>query len=281
MSDSSHVAPQPNQGWSCSQVRDELEAWALGALEPNDSDALERHVATCESCRREATAFGDIANLLPFSLAPVSPSSEARHALMSRIADEQMAVAAAQSQFNLRPTGPAEPATTPIEPARRFHWSQMLITPLAIALVVMTLWTLQLREQVDDQGANGALDTNQTVSMLPEGFQTFNMQSKCEKCKATGKLLADPEQASALMVAWDLEPGEIHQVWCQSEGSQPALVASLDVSDTGEVVQPLVFDQPISGYSRIFVVTHSGEISELRLGQGGALAPSPAPLQHQ
>lgn len=276
MSDFRHVAPQTNHDWTCGQVLDELEGWALGALDPDEAEAVERHLAACEPCRHEASALGGVARLLPFSLPPVSPSRAARHALMSRIADEQMAVSEAQSQLSLRPGRNPAPPAHPVEPTRRYHWSQLLVTPLAIALLVMTLWSLQLREQVDDKGDDGDAAT---VSMLPDGFQTFTMQSKCEKCKATGKLLADPEQASALMVAWDLDPAQIHQVWCQSEGSQPVLVASLDVSDTGEVVQPLVFDQPISGYSRIFVVTHNGEISEIRLGQGGSLSPSPAPLQ--
>jgi hypothetical protein len=278
VSDFRHVAPQPNHDWTCGQVRDELEGWALGALDGDEADGVDRHLAACEPCRREAAALGGVARLLPFSLPPVSPSSAAKHALMARIADEQMALAEAQSQLSMRSASRPAPPAEPVDPARRYHWSQLLVTPLAIALLVMTLWSLQLREQVDDQGG-GDIGAAQTVSMLPEGFQTFNMQSKCEKCKATGKLLADPEQASALMVAWDLDPGQVHQVWCQSEGGQPVLVASLDVSDTGEVVQPLVFDQPISGYSRIFVVTHNGEISEIRLGQNGSLSPSPAPLQ--
>jgi anti-sigma factor RsiW len=279
VSDISRVAPQPNADWTCGQVRDELEAWALGALEPEEADPVERHIAICEACRHEASALGGIARLLPFSLTPVSPSSAARDALMSRIADEQMAVAEAQSQLSLRPAGPARPEES-VETARRYHWSQLLVTPLAIALLVMTLWSLELREQAGDRDGGDA-PRAATVSMLPEGFQTYTMQSKCEKCKATGKLLADPEQANALMVAWDLDPSQIHQVWCQSEGGQPVLVASLDVSDSGEVVQPLVFDQPISGYSRIFVVNHDGEISEIRLAAGGPLSPSPAPLQRR
>lgn len=276
MSGFSHVAPQPNTDWTCSRVRDELEGWALGALEPDEGDAVERHIAVCEPCRREAGALGGVARLLPFSLPPVSPSSAARDALMSRIAEEQFAVAAVQSQLSLRPAGQSEPAAS-IDPVRRYHWSQLLVAPLAIALVVMTLWSLELREQANGGNADGSGTT--TVSMLPDGFQTFTMQSKCEKCEATGKLLADPEQASALMVAWDLDPGQIHQVWCQAEGGQPVLVASLDVSDTGEVLQPLVFDQPISGYSRIYVVNHDGEISEIRMAKDGSLAPSPPPLQ--
>lgn len=278
MSGFSHAAPQPNPDWSCSEVREELETWALGALEPNEADAVERHIAVCEPCRQESAAIGGIARLLPFSLPPVSPSSAARHALMSRIADEQMAVSAAQSQLSLRPARQAASAKA-AEPARRHHWSQLLVMPLAIALVVMTLWSLELREQASDNDGDG--NSAATVSMLPHGFQTYTMQSKCEKCKSTGKLLADPEQASALMVAWDLDPRQVHQVWCQSEGSQPVLVASLDVSDSGEVVQPLEFDQPISGYSRIFVVNHDGEISEIRMAQNDALDPTSAPLQRR
>ena len=57
------------------------------------------------------------------------------------------------------------------------------------------------------------------------------------------------------------------------------LVASLDVSDSGEVVQPLEFDQPISGYSRIYVVNHEGEISEILMAQNGPLPPTAAPIQ--
>ncbi len=276
MSDYSHVAPQSKQGWRCGQVRDELEAWALGALEPDEGAAVERHLAVCEPCRHEAGELGGVARLLPFSLPPVSPSSAARHALMSRIADEQMAVAEAQTQLS-RPAARQPRPEAPAEPERRYHWSQLLVTPLAIALVVMTLWSLELRDQANDDGNDGS--TTATVSMLPDGFQTYTMESKCEKCKATGKLLADPEQANALMVAWDLDPGQIHQVWCQSEGNQPVLVASLDVSEEGEVLQPLTFDQPISGYSRIFVVNHDGEISEIRLAQNGSLSPSPPPLK--
>lgn len=275
MSEFRHVAPQPNHDWACGQVRADLEGWALGALDPDEAESVERHLAVCEPCRHEATALSGVTRLLPFSLPPVTPSRAAKHALMARIADEQMAVAAAQSQLSLHPDGGPVTRAQRLAPARRYHWSQLLVTPLAIALLVMTLWSLQLREQVDDGGNDRAA----TVSMLPEGFQTYTMESSCEKCKATGKLLADPAQASALMVAWDLDPEQVHQVWCQAEGDKPVLVASLDVSDTGEVVQPLVFDQPISGYSRIFVVSHDGEVSEIRLGQGSSLSPSPAPVQ--
>jgi hypothetical protein len=252
-------------------VHGELEGWALGALETGEAGAVERHLAACDACRREASALTRVAGLLPFSLSPVSPSLAARHALMSRIADEQMAMTAAQAQVSLPPvtSGPAEPATAP----RRYHWSQLLVTPLAIALLVMTVWSLDLRGQVDGGDPGTA-----RVSMLPEGFQTFTLTSDCEKCKAaTGKLLADPAQASALMVAWNLDPGEVHEVWCEEGDGSKVLVASLDVSDTGEVVQPLVFDQPIEGYSRIYVVSPDGETSEIRLGQGQAQPSSPVP----
>jgi hypothetical protein len=278
VNDIRHVAPQPNHRWSCDEVQAELEGWALGALDADEIASVEQHLGVCEQCRHDAASLTRVAGMLPFSLPPVTPSVEAKRALMSRIADEQLAVAEVESQIGLPRVGAAAPSE-PVTSRPRYHWSQLLVTPLAIALLVMTLWSLELRNQVGSSGDGGSNGNAATVSMLPDGFQTFTMQSDCEKCRATGKLLADPEQASALMVAWDLDPGQVHQVWCQADGGKPVLVASLDVSDTGEVVQPLEFDQPISGYSRIFVVSHNGETSEIRLGESGALSPSPAPLQ--
>jgi uncharacterized CHY-type Zn-finger protein len=279
VSDDRHVAPQSNNQWACERVHDELEGWSLGSLDTSTSDEVEQHLAVCEQCRHDAAALARVASMLPFSLAPVSPSGEAKRALMARIADEQMAVAEAQSHVSLpRIAGPPMP-TPPQEPRRRVHWSQMLVTPLALALVVMTLWSIELRDQVSDSG--GGDSRSATVSMLPEGFQTFTMQSDCEKCRSTSKLLADPAQASALMVAWDLDPGEVHQIWCEEGDGSQVLVASLDVSSTGEVVQPLVFDQPIDGYSRIYMVSRNGETSEIRLGAPGISSPSPIPTQKQ
>jgi anti-sigma factor RsiW len=250
--------------WTCGQVRDELDGWSLGALDTTEASAIERHLAVCADCREEASRIAAVAVMLPFAAPQVSPSAEAKRSLMARIADEQMAVAAAQSQLRSRPAAPPSSPDGSVGLSPRYHWSQLLIAPLAIALVVMTLWSFELRQQVGDAD-EPAGPASLTTAMLPDGVQTFAMQSDCEKCKSAGTLLADPEKADALMVAWDLDPSQVHQVWCEEGDGEKALVASLEVSDSGEVVQPLIFDQPIAGYTRIYVVNNNGEIVEINL----------------
>lgn len=263
MNDHRHVSPNEDGRWSCNQVRDELEAWSLGALDAAEMTTVDRHLSTCAACRQEADTLAGVASLLPLALDPVRPSPDVRKRLISRIAEDQ---AAASGSIDRQRVFPAVPAGATADPStgseRSFHWSQMLIAPLAIALLVMSLWAFELHGQINDQD-NG--EPNVAAAMLPDGFQTFSMQSDCETCISTGKLLADPAKADALMVAWGLDPGEIHEVWCEERDGERVLVASLDVSETGEVVQPLVFDQPIAGYSKIYVTNADGDTVEIRL----------------
>lgn len=278
MTDRRHNHRNASPHWTCAQVRDELGSWALGALAPEESLAVEAHLAGCDACRDEASAYGGVTALLPLGLPPVSPSQAARQALMDRIADEQMAVAAAQAQVTALPPVPPKPdaPSSGARDGRRFHWSQLLVAPLAIALLVMTVWSLELQDQLDDTDSRGDT-TSLATTMLPDGFQTFNLKSSCEKCQSAGTLLANPEQAGALMVAWDLDPSQVHEVWCEEGDGSRVLVANLNVSESGEVVQPLVFDQPIAGYSRIYVVNAEGETVEINMREADLLDEPPSP----
>lgn len=262
MNDHRHISPGSTPEWPCDRVRNELEAWALGALEPEEMAAVERHVAACQACSEDAKDLSDVASMLPFSLSSVSPSAGARRALMSRIADDQIASGMPARPVRMLPVKPSSPEAP--ESRKASHWSQMLVAPLAIALLVMTLWSFELRGQVDE--GEDQLTSSATTAMLPDGFQAYTMQSECEKCESTGKLLADPETADALMVAWGLDPSQVHQVWCEEGDGEKVLVASLNVSEAGEVVQPLVFDQPIAGYSQIYVMSRNGDKVEIKMG---------------
>lgn len=261
MNDDRHVSPNEHWRWSCDRVRGELDAWSLGALEPAEKTAVDRHIADCDACRDEAEALARVASMLPLALQPIRPSDDVKRKLMSRIADDQMSTNMPNERVRV-PLKTGDP-TGHSQARKSFHWSQMLVAPLAIALLVMSLWAFELKGQVNEQ--EDASSTRQTASMLPEGFQAFSMQSECETCNSTGKLLADPAKADALMVAWNLDPSEVHEVWCEESDGERVLVASFEVSENGDIVQPLVFDQPIAGYSKIYVTNADGETVEIRM----------------
>jgi anti-sigma-K factor RskA len=59
----------------------DVAAYALGALEPAEAEALARHLQTCAICRDELDSFRSVVDLLPMT----APAFEASPALRSRV----------------------------------------------------------------------------------------------------------------------------------------------------------------------------------------------------
>ena len=70
------------------QFAEDLALYALGSLEGNERCALETHLETCASCRRELEVIrGDLA-VVAMSAAGPQPPARSRERLMSAIAKE-------------------------------------------------------------------------------------------------------------------------------------------------------------------------------------------------
>lgn len=61
---------------NCPAVRDRLPEHALGVVDHHDATAIERHLAWCAACRKEARDLERAAATMAFALAPASPSVE-------------------------------------------------------------------------------------------------------------------------------------------------------------------------------------------------------------
>jgi len=64
----------------------DVELLAVGALSPEETGRVERHLATCEVCRERFRLSLDAVTLLPEALTPISPPEEIRSRILRDLA---------------------------------------------------------------------------------------------------------------------------------------------------------------------------------------------------
>jgi len=67
------------------QLRDDISAWIIGALEPAEAAALEEHMRTCDSCARQARWLQPATGALLESVDPIEPPPALRERVMSEV----------------------------------------------------------------------------------------------------------------------------------------------------------------------------------------------------
>jgi anti-sigma-K factor RskA len=67
------------------QLRDDISAWVIGALEPAEAAIVEEHLHSCESCSRQARWLQPATSALLESVEPVEPPPALRERVMSEV----------------------------------------------------------------------------------------------------------------------------------------------------------------------------------------------------
>lgn len=81
-------------------VDDLVDAYALGALEPDEVDAVERHLEECAACRALADEARRNAQLLLYAAPPAEPPASLRGRLLARIAQEKADMATGRATLS-------------------------------------------------------------------------------------------------------------------------------------------------------------------------------------
>jgi len=108
------------------EMRDDLAAYALGALDPDEASVVAEHLASCESCREYVRWLGPAVDLLPASVAQVEPPERLRESLMATVRAEAADAGSVQA---------GEP------PARseRRRWGDFLLRPATALAAIAVL----------------------------------------------------------------------------------------------------------------------------------------------
>jgi anti-sigma-K factor RskA len=68
-----------------SHVLDDLPAYALDILEPNERERIQEHLRDCPSCQAEWRAYQETIAALPLTIPQVNPPERVKQAILSRV----------------------------------------------------------------------------------------------------------------------------------------------------------------------------------------------------
>lgn len=213
-----------------SLFREELPAYALGALDAEEIPALEAHLRACDSCRGELEEYRAVGEGLLAALPPRQPSAALRTRLQGRLA---------AAQRTARP---------------QFTWSVGRLA-FGIALAVLLFLNLaaftQLRGLQRQQASllEQLQDNQAALAMLSyPGTQSLAIEGE----GVSGRVLLDRERNSAVLVAWNLPvltEEQIYQIWLiEPDGKRVS--AGLFRSQEGEpyTTEPVFSDRELSNF---------------------------------
>jgi anti-sigma factor RsiW len=181
-----------------SRYKEDLAAYMLGALEPDQAGEFERHLQECAECQAEERWLRAAVDVLPSSVEQVEPPPELRERLMATVRAEARSATA--------------PSRERARPRRRFN---LLMRP-AVAFGAMALLAVGVAGGylIADGGDGGS---SRTVAAQPTGVQPG----------AGGQVVAEDGGAIVNVSGLRQERGRVYQVWLRRDGSNQVEPSSL------------------------------------------------------
>ncbi len=174
--------------------QDNLAAYALGALDPEEAAALERHLKTCEPCRLELATYERVGAGLLTALPPSAPRPVVRRALQKRLSG----------------------LTRQARPQLRGPVGQWLVAGLLAALVVLNgLLVSQVYALHQEQAEMAAQRKSDQTALAMLAYPTTRSLA-FDQNGVVGSLLIDSQQDLVGVFAWNLpQPpkGKTYQIW--------------------------------------------------------------------
>jgi anti-sigma-K factor RskA len=218
----------------CEEVRESADAYALGALDATEREALERHIEHCVECRELVEQLSLATSTLALA-APLTAAPKALHSqLMRQIAIESgpipgtptlKSLFASDQSISARSYGTA--AHSSVGSRIRWRWVQSIAAVLTLLLfAACALWIARLQTQVSRlqarsqalQRAASDVDVQRSALMLlaSEGSVRLEMQPMDPTSGVTGAVVWNPERHKcSILVSGLPAPGDdqTYHIW--------------------------------------------------------------------
>jgi len=221
------------------ELRDDLAAYALGALERGEADRLRRHLESCEDCRRQLQWLEEAVELLPRTVEQLEPPARLRASLMETVRAESL-----------------ETAREPPRPARGARWSGWRLAGWRPATAVAVAATLIV-----------GVVAGYLIHEPGGGTSTYEAQAMRAGAGATGVLERNGGSGILRVQGMPmLARDQVYEVWVQRKGMlQPSSLFVPRSDHSAEAAVPGDLD----GADAVLVTKEP---------RGGSSQPTSAPL---
>lgn len=200
-----------------SHVTDLIPAYVIGALEPDEVDAVEQHLATCQQCSAEVRQYARIGG----GMLLAAPQSDAPPALRARLLDRVRQLKAEAASDGATSDG----ATSSASASRVQRPGNPLSRAFRAAFGA-------------GAGDNAEIDRELRALLLDPESAVFAVSGTPDAPAASARLIASPRLSNAVLVANGLTapgPGRAYQVWFLRDG-KPIPNALFDIDRRGQGV---------------------------------------------
>ena len=185
----------------CSPYRENLAAYALGALDADEIRALETHLKDCQDCQAELVDYQSVTTGLLESVPPQTPPPDLRRKLAAQL--------------------PSQQARTPNLFANilaRFSLGQAAIALVVVVLLGLNIFSsVQILDLQQQQTALTERLSNEQVAIAMLAYpDTQALTISADVQNLTGSMLVDEEKNTAVLVLWnlpELKSGKTYQAW--------------------------------------------------------------------
>ena len=211
-----------------------LAGYALGALDPDETELVLRHLAGCPRCQAELHDYESAAGLLAYASPVQPPPVRARGALLGRVAE--IGSSNPEQMIALPPTTRPSPARRLYQRVPRIVW--IAASPAAVLVIALSVSSILMQDRINEQQSELQTveqDRGKALEVLAVESDARFVSELTASSAAPGaraRLFVDLKANNAMMVAIDLP----------TPPDGYAYVAWLTVHDEYARVGPLTLD---------------------------------------
>jgi len=254
---------------SHSELEELAAGYVLGALEPDDEHAFQRHLEGCPTCQGNVRELEAVVGELAYSAPPADPPDTVWAGIRRQIKPEARRGAGpgpAATAAGQGGAAPGVPGTVPAPGTAGAGRGLRLLPGLAAAaaillVVVLSLWNLNLRdENAVYRDRVAALERATQLANDPTANLVFLRNTSGAPPGAQATVIASTREDRGVLLIENLPPlqrGRVYELWGIPAGADPATAAEkalvfVPLRRTG--TQTLQFEVPVQP-GTLFAIT--------------------------